>query len=179
MKSLSVLSIAVIVILVFNACSGSKIGRKELNIPFSDKEYQTDKDFFRAKQMGASPDLATAKKIAMQNAKAELAGNIETLMKRVVDNYTQQITVDDEMELINKFEELSRQTTSQTLNDVRTIGEKVFEEDGKYTYWVAIEMPKQHILDQMNSNIEKDKKAQLNYDKEKFEEIFNKEMEGM
>ena len=42
----------------------------EIAIPFSGKQYENNKDFFRAKQVGESTDLATAKKIAEQNAKA-------------------------------------------------------------------------------------------------------------
>jgi hypothetical protein len=60
------------------ACKGVKSvqsGSAEVSVPLSGKEYQTDQAFFRASQSGKSPDLATAKKIALQNAKAELAGN--------------------------------------------------------------------------------------------------------
>src|SRR3954470_24066497 len=100
-------------------------GEKPLNnIPFSDKDYQTNKNYFRAKQSGNSPDLSTSKKIALQNASSELAGAIQKLEKSVTDQYTNQRKMDDKIDFENKFEELLRTTVQQNLTDVKTIGEK-------------------------------------------------------
>ena len=43
--------------------------------------------------MGKSMDLATSKKIAIMNAKTELAGIVNSTMKTVTDQYTNQRTV--------------------------------------------------------------------------------------
>ena len=155
-------------------------GAVEISVPFSDSKYKSDKDFFRSKQMGKSIDLATSKKIALQNAKAELAGNIKSVVKRVTDQYTNQRTVGDKQDFENKFEELAREVVDQTLSDVRVIDEKIFKEtDGKYSYWVAIETSKVSILDAVSSKISKNEKLQLDYDKKKFEDVFNSEMEKL
>ena len=155
-------------------------GAVEVTVPFSESKYKTDKEFFRAKQSGKSQDLATSKKIALQNAKSELAGNITAVIKRVTDQYTNQRTVGDKQDFENKFEELSREVVTQTLSDVRIIDEKIFKEtDGRYSYWIAIESSKQTILEEVTAKITKNEKLQLDYDKKKFEEIFNSEMSKM
>jgi hypothetical protein len=155
-------------------------GAVEISVPFSDSKYKSDKDFFRSKQMGKSIDLATSKKIALQNAKAELAGNIKSVVKRVTDQYTNQRTVGDKQDFENKFEDLAREVVDQTLSDVRVIDEKIFKEtDGKYSYWVAIETSKVSILDAVSNKISKNEKLQLDYDKKKFEDVFNSEMEKL
>jgi hypothetical protein len=155
-------------------------GAVEISVPFSDSKYKTDKDFFRAKQMGKSQDLATSKKIALQNAKSELAGNIKAIIKRVTEQYTNQRTIAEKQDFENKFEELAREVVDQTLTDVRVIDEKIFKEtDGKYTYWTAIETSKQQVFDAVGAKISKNEKLQLDYDKKKFEDIFNSEMEKM
>ena len=41
-------------------------------------------------------DLATAKKVAIMNANAELAGTIKSTMKTVTDQYTNQRTVGEQ-----------------------------------------------------------------------------------
>lgn len=185
MKTTQIILIGFIAIVAFAGCKGTKklaktTGAQEITVPFSESKYKSDKDFFRAKQMGKSPDLATAKKIALQNAKAELAGNIKALVKRVTDQYTNQRTVGNKQEFENKFEELSREVVDQTLTDVKIMDEKIFKEtDGGYSYWAAIEVSKQSILDGVNNNISKNKKLQLDYDKKKFEDVFNSEMEKM
>lgn len=155
-------------------------GAIEISVPFSESKYKTDKEFFRAKQSGKSQDLATSKKIALQNAKSELAGNIKAIVKRVTDQYTNQRTVGDKQDFENKFEELAREVVDQTLTDVRIMDEKIFKEtDGRYSYWVAIETSKESILEGVAAKITKNEKLQLDYDKKKFEEVFNSEMEKM
>mgnify|MGYP000050046790 CR=1 FL=1 len=47
--------------------------------------------------------MATAKKIAEQNAKAELAGNIEAVIKRVTEQYTNQRSVGSQKDFENKL----------------------------------------------------------------------------
>ncbi len=180
-----IIFIGFIAAIAFSGCKNTKplaktTGAQEITVPFSESKYKSDKDFFRAKQMGKSPDLATSKKIALQNAKAELAGNIKAMVKKVTDQYTNQRTVGDKQEFENKFEELSREVVDQTLTDVRIIDEKIFkEQDGGYSYWTAIEVSKQSILDGVSDKISKNEKLQLDYDKKKFEDVFNSEMDKM
>ncbi len=153
---------------------------QEIIVPFSESKYKSDKDNFRAKNSGKSPDLATAKKIALQNAKAELASNIKTLIKRVNDQYTNQITIDNKQEFENKFEESTREVVSQSLAGVKLLEEKIFRErDGAYTYWVVIEVTKQSLLEGVNNKISKNERLKLEYDKKKFEEIYEREMEKL
>ncbi|MES2780503.1 MAG: hypothetical protein V4651_11455 [Bacteroidota bacterium] len=172
----------------FTACKSKKVapsidkqtGAIEMAVPFSTKEFQSDKENFRAKASGNSMDLTTSKKIALQNAKSEMAGLIQTTIKKVTEQYTNQRQVSSTQEFSNKFEEMAREVTNQDLIDVRVIGEKIFQEPTKnYTYWVAIEANKQTILTGIDKGISKNSKLQQDYDKKKFEEIFNQEMDKL
>jgi hypothetical protein len=155
-------------------------GAIEIAVPFSTKEYQSDKETFRSKASGNSMDLTTAKKIALQNAKSEMASLIQTTVKKVTDQYTNQRQVGSTQEFSNKFEEMTREVTNQELTDVRIIGEKSFLEPNKtYTFWVAIEANKGTILNGIDKGISKNSKLQQDYDKKKFEEIFNQEMDKL
>ena len=155
-------------------------GAIEISVPFSTKEYQSDKENFRAKASGNSPDMTTSKKIALQNAKSEMAGLIQTTIKKVTEQYTNQRQVSSTQEFANKFEELSREVTNQQLVDVRIIGEKIFKESNNtYTYWVGIEANKLTILNGIDKGIGANKKLEQDYDKKKFEEIFNQEMDKL
>jgi|WetSurSiteA1Bulk_404760.scaffolds.fasta_scaffold00300_3 hypothetical protein len=177
------LLITIIIFSLLFACKSIKDISKvndstAIEVPFTGKEYQSDKDYFRAKQSGKSPDLSTAKKIALQNAKSELAGSINILIKVVTDQYTNQRTISDKQEFANKFEEDARSVVVQEINDVKIIGEKVFKEpDNAYTYWIAIETPKENIQNKLDKTISSDEKLQLDFDKQQFMKIFNEEME--
>ncbi len=155
-------------------------GAVEISVPFSSKEYYSDKDNFRAKSSGNSIDLQTAKKIAMQNAKSEMAGLVQTTIKKVTEQYTQQRQMGNQQEFNNKFEELAREVTNQQLTDIAVIGEKLFkEQNGTYTYWIAIEANKQVVLNGIEKTISNNQKLAQDYDKKKFEEIFNSEMDKL
>jgi hypothetical protein len=187
MKATHLLFIPAMAVLTLAGCKSKKqtpiqkeTGAVEITVPFSSKEYRSDEDHFRAKQVGKSVDIATAKKIAFQNARAEMAGNINAIVKRVTDQYTNQRTVGNAQDFENKFEELSREVVNLQLSNVKEIGEKIFKEpDGSYTYWIAIEAAKKEVFDKIDARISSDAKLKLDYDKQKFQQVFDAEMKKL
>lgn len=180
--SFSIMLMAGLVFSLVPACRSKKdlakeTGATKIEVPLSGKQYNSDDDFFRTKSSGKSPDLTTSKKIALNNAKAEMAGLIQATVKRVTDNYTNQRSIGDRQEYANKFEEMTREVVNLKLSDVKIIGEEIYKEaNNSYTYWIAIEASKESILNGINSSISKNEKLKLDYDKMKFEQIFNEEM---
>jgi hypothetical protein len=170
---------------VLTSCGGPKsiqsaTGAEEVSLPFSESKYKTDKENFRARQSGTSPDLATSKKIALQNAKAQLAADIKSVFKVVSSQYTNQRSVGNAQEYENKFEEQLINSLNETLTQVVILEEKAFKErDGGYTSWVVVEKSKSTIMDGASKKISSESKLQLDYDKKKFEDIFNTEMEKL
>lgn len=187
MKTSHLLLIPAVAVMALAGCKSKKTtpvqketGAVEISVPFSGKEFRSDENSFRAKQVGKSPDLATAKKIAFQNARGEMAGNINSIVKRVTDQYTNQRTVGNTQEFENKFEELSREVVNLEMSNVKEIGEKIFKEpDGSYTYWIAIEADKKAVFDKLDARISNDAKLKLDYDKQKFQQIFDAEMKKL
>jgi hypothetical protein len=187
MKTTQLLLIPALAALTLGGCKSKKgtpvqkeTGAVEISVPFSSKEYRSDENYFRAKQVGKSPDLATAKKIAFQNARAEMAANIQATVKRVTDQYTNQRSVGSSQEYENKFEELTREVVNMQMSNVKEIGEKIFKEpDNSYSYWIAIEAGKKEVFDKMDAKISNDSKLKLDYDKQKFQQIFDAEMKKM
>ncbi len=187
MKTKQLLLIPAIAVLTLAGCKSKKTttvqketGAVEITVPFSSKEYKSDDNYFRAKQSGKSPDMATAKKIAYQNARAEMAGNINATVKRVTDQYTNQRTVGNAQEFENKFEELSREVVNLEMSNVKEMDSKLFKEtDGSYTSWIAIEAEKKAVFDKIDARISSDAKLKLDYDKQKFQQIFDAEMKKL
>ena len=187
MKTSRLLIIPAVAVLALAGCKSKKAtpvaketGAVEISVPFSSKEYRSDENNFRAKQVGKSPDISTAKKIAFQNAKSEMAGNINSVMKRVTDQYTNQRTVGNTQEFENKFEELAREVVNLEMSNVKEIGEKIYKEpDGGYSYWIAIEANKKEVFDKLDARISSDAKLKLDYDKQKFQQIFDQEMKKL
>jgi hypothetical protein len=188
MKTIKLLAIPALAILLSTGCKSKKPvsvakqeGLIEISTPFDSKEFRSDDDNFRSKQSGKSPDLATAKKIAYQNARAEMAANINATVKRVTDQYTNQRTVGNTQEFENKFEELSREVVNLEMSNVKELGQKTFQDpsDKAYIVWIALEANKKGVLDKIDAKISSDAKLKLDYDKQKFQQIFDSEMKKM
>lgn len=163
------------------SCGGSKkttdsaMGT-ELNIPCSDDEFHSDKTHFRGTGMGESTNLSAARRKASLDANAMLAASVNRTIKTVSDRYTQDITVGEASEFAEKFEDMTRSVVNQTLNNVSTVCNKTFQKEGKYTVYVAVEVAKDEMLNNISDKISKDDRLRLDYDKMKFENIFNEEM---
>lgn len=65
------------------------------------------------------------------------------------------------------------------MNNVAIACSKTLTKDGKYKAFIAVEVAKDELLANIKDRISKDQKLQLDYDKMKFEQIFNQEMDKM
>jgi len=155
-------------------------GFKKVESPLSDKQYKSDDQHFRARGIGESQDETAARKIAFMNAKSELASLIQTTMKKVSDQYTNQRTVGKDKEYENKFEEMTREVTNLEMANMREIGTETYtNEQGLYKVYLVVEAKKDEIFQKMDSRISSDKKLQLDYDKAKFQQVFDEEMKKL
>lgn len=151
----------------------------ELVLPCSDNEFFSDKTHFRGTGMAEGTNLASTRRRANLDANAALAASVNRTIKSVTDRYTQDITVGDANEFAEKFEDLTRSVVNQTLNNVATVCSKVFERDGRYNVYVAVEVDKDEMMNNISSRISRDDRLRLDYDKMKFERIFDEEMERL
>jgi len=71
---------------------------------------------------------------------------------------------------------MTRSVVNQQLNNVATVCNKTFQKEGKYSVYVAVEVAKDEMLNNISDRISKDDRLRLDYDKMKFENIFNEEM---
>jgi hypothetical protein len=141
---------------------------------------RSDKKYFRASAMSTSSDLSLAKEKALLQAKQRLVTLINSSTKSVTDRYVNEREMGDASEFEQKFENMTREVADETINNIVVICEKAsVMKDGKYHGFVAIEVDKDDVLNGINRKISNDNKLQLDYDKQKFQEIFEGEMEQM
>ena len=166
----------------FTSCKGKQKGEApkgeiEIKVECSGKEYFSTKKEFRASAVGESLDQATAKKKAMSNAKADIAGTIQTTIKGTTDNYVNSREFNNKEQVEEKFEGLTREVINQKLSGVVTICEKTFKTaEGKYKTYVCLELSADELVEAINEKLTKDESLRVDYDYEKFKETFDKEM---
>jgi len=175
-------------ILVMGGCKSKKdtvqapvanADEKLIEVYCSGPEYQSDDDVFRANNLGESADQATSKKKALANAKADLAGFIETTLKGTFDNYVKDSEMNNVSEVLEKYEGMSREVVNQKLNGIKVICEKqTVTKNNTYKTYVAIELSGEDIVKSMNERLSGDDKLFIDYNYEKFKETFDKEMEN-
>lgn len=157
----------------------------EIKKPFEGKDFQNDEKHFRAVASSESENLNFASEKALLLSKQRLASLIEDTVKSVSDRYAQERQLSDKAEFQEKMENLTRSVVNQKLKKVNVIGDKTFKmkDKNRYVAWVAIEMPVTSLLPDVEKAIEqkitKDEKLRQDYDKMKFEETFNEEMEKL
>jgi hypothetical protein len=146
----------------------------------SGPDYRTDKKNFRSNAIGESNDQMVARKKAMSNAKAALAGQIETVIKGTTDNYVNSREFNNVEEVEERFETLNREVINQQLNNVKTICQKhTRTKQGRYKTYLAIEMNVDALEEAIKRRLSRDKQLKIDYDYEKYKETFEKEMEKL
>jgi len=153
-------------------------GETEIKVLCSGPEYFTNSDVFRANALGESMDQATAKKKALANARAQMASDINTQIKGVIDNYVNSREFNNKEEVSERFEGLTREVVDQRLSGVKIICEKqvTVNATGNYKTYIAIELSAQELLKEYNERLSKDERTRIDYDYEKFKETFDAEM---
>jgi hypothetical protein len=155
-------------------------GETKVDVLCSGPEYFSTKEHFRANSVAESPNQVNSKRMALSNARSEMAGSIQVTMKAVIDNYFQDMNVGDKQEYVGRYEGLSREVINQSLNGTKIICEEVtMTADGKYKTYLAIEMVGNELLQSINSRIASDDRLRTNYEYERFRNEFNKEMDKM
>ena len=169
--------------MIFTSCKKEEevvkanAGATKVTIPCQ-SEGRSDKDYFRADASAGSQDMNLSREKALSASKQRLAGLIETKIKSVTDRYVNETEFGENSQFEAKFENLTREVINQKLVDVAVICEETFQEaNGKFTTYTAIEVSKDAMLNGIENSLSKNQKLQVDYDKQKFEEIFNEEME--
>ena len=77
-------------------------------------------------------------------AKTYLAGQVNTTMKQVADNYQGQTENERGADVAEKFQSLARQVMNTELADLRKVGEKKYynQKENRYTVFIAYEIKK-------------------------------------
>ena len=157
-----------------------KIGKAETQDNLI-KEYckaQSDKNFFRANSAIKHPDLGESEYEAVQFAKAQMAENISQKIKTVTDRYKKTRTINGIVEFDKSVEGITRYSSEVDLSDVKVICTKVIriKEEGVYQRFVAVEMSKIAIIEDIENKISKDDALYQDYKRSEMRKILDAEL---
>lgn len=167
----------VLTLALLTACALSPFGSK-VKEPFQSNAYQSNNRFWRASGKGVSSQDNIAKGKADIDAKAELAGQINTTMKQVADQYLGQTENANAADVADKFQSLVRQVMNTNMADLRKMDEKKYFNDKtkEYTVFIAYEIKKNAMLRFMKKQAKVDKTIDERQ-REVIEKIVDEELE--
>jgi hypothetical protein len=153
------LSLFAITILFLASCASGPLGSK-VKEPFRGNAYESNNRFFRATGKGESSQDNIALGKANSEAKSQLAGQMNTTMKQVTDQYLGQTENERAADVADKFQSLVREVMSTDLADLRKMGqEKYYNEKTKtYTVFVAYEIKKNAMFRFLKKQAKTDQK---------------------
>lgn len=153
-----------------------KNGAVKLTTPFSESKYQSDKDYFREVKSGNSPDQSFAEDIALTQAKAQMASNIQTKIKKSIDIYKKGYNAGGGKDFESKQEGWQREITEMSMSNIHVIGKELYQEtDGSYTYYIAIEAEKKEVFNKLSDKVSAESKSRVDFDEKKYKEDIQKE----
>ncbi len=163
--------------LILAGCKGGMFGKK-VKEPFTGSSYQSNGRFWRGVGKGVSSKDNIAEGKADIEAKAELAGQVNTNMKQVADQYLAETGNGNAEDIADKFQSLTRQVMNTSISDLRKIGEKKYFDDKTrdYTVFIAYEIKKNAMLRWLKKEAKTDQKIDERQRKV-IEEIIDQELE--
>jgi hypothetical protein len=176
MKSL--ISVSVVLAAFFAiGCSSGVLG-KRVKEPFQGNAYESNNRWWRGTGKGSSSQDNIARSKADIDAKAQLAGQVNTTMKQVADQYLGQTENQNAADVADKFQSLVRATMNTSISDLRKMGEEKFynEEKKEYTVFIAYEIKKNAMLRFMKKQAKVDQTIDERQRKV-IEEIIDEEIE--
>lgn len=152
------LALSVVLMLLLAACASGPLGKK-VNEPFTGNAYESNNRFFRGTGKGESSQDNIARAKADLEAKQQLAGQVQTNIKEVSDQYLGQTENERAADVADKFQSLVREVMSTQIADLRKIGEKKYfnEKEKKYTVFMAYEIKKNAMFRFMKKQAKTDK----------------------
>lgn len=182
MKDFKSLVLSCLMLTMLISCGTGKQATTSTTVKRPCSEFQNNKKYFRASQMGTSTNLSQSIKTAETNAKRSLAGMIETRMKDVTKIYTQDRDIADAREFSEKVETYTLALINQTLRELNKtceVSEKRNpDKEGKVYYdsYISFECSKDVIYNGINKTLSNDQKLRQDYDEMKFKKVFDEEM---
>jgi hypothetical protein len=178
-KIISTSSIALlsILLILLGSCNSSSYGKK-VKEPFSGSKYESNNRWFRSVGKGESAKDNIAKSKADLEAKTVLAGQLNTTVKKVADQYLGQTENESNADIADKFQSLAREVMNTEMADLRKIGEEKYYNGEKYTVFIAYEIKKNAMFRFLKKQAKTSKKINAAERKE-IEKIIDAELEKL
>ena len=169
---------------VTSSCATAKkakapAGLVKQDIPLSEAKHRTDAEYYRATQSGKSKDISMAKKVAIQNARQELAASIKADISSVIENYgkNRQLPSDEVATTETQMTELTYTIVQQTIAGSTLSDEELFTTPtGEYQYFVCMQLNKSELKEAVLDQLQKNEELISNFEINEFRKLYEQKL---
>ena len=174
-----------LVVALCASCATKKIekygyARVELEVPCS-KEGFDDAEYFRGTGTASAINQQNARRAALQQAKAMVREKLGGFVQGLSTDYSRNVTGEAAASKVQSLIEGEFATlVERELNDAEQICEKGFVlQDGLFEYWIAIQIPKQKLVDDLTSRLDANEELEIEFNREEFRKFAEDKMKRM
>ncbi len=162
---------------ILPSCKSKTYGSK-VKEPFSSSAYESNKKYFRAVGKGQSQKDNIAKGKADIEAKKMMAGQVNTQIQTMVDQYLGQTDNAQAADIADKFQSLTREVMSTEMMDLRLIDKETYFDGEQYTVFIAYEIKKKDMFKFMKKMAKANERLN-DAERKTIEEILDEEIEKL
>lgn len=186
MKQKFFLVAAAATLMLFNACRSTKTvtpqqqGRVEIELPCVKESYDDDK-YFKAMGTATNMNQQNARTAAFDAAKSMLMKRLGGFAKGLSTDYSRTLAGDAQVDKVQRaMEGEITQVIERMVNDASKTCEKIYQnEAGNYESYISIQVSKEEIVRQTQSQLSKNQELEIEFNREQFRKFAEKRMKEM
>lgn len=154
--------------------------RVQIEVPCAEYGFDNAK-YFRGTGTATAVNQQAARRAALQNAKAMVTEKLGGFVQGLSTDYTRTVQGDAKASNVQGIIESEFATlVERKMNDVVQTCEKGFVlQDGLFEYWIAVEVSKQEIVDELTSRLESNKELEIEFNRDEFRKYAEDKMARM
>ncbi|MBR5442928.1 MAG: hypothetical protein IKV22_00900 [Paludibacteraceae bacterium] len=154
--------------------------RTAIEIPCAENGFD-DADYYRGTGTATAVNQQNARRTALQNAKAMVREKLGGFVQGLSTDYSRNVAGEAQAAKVQSIIEGEFATlVEKELNDAQQTCEKGFVlQDGLFEYWVAIQIPKQQLIENLTSQLSRNEELEIEFNREEFRKFAEDKMKRM
>ena len=154
--------------------------RTAIEVPCAENGFD-DAAYFRGTGTSTAVNQQNARRAALQQAKAMVREKLGGFVQGLSTDYSRNVTGEAAASKVQSIIEGEFATlVEKELNDAEQTCEKGFVlQDGLFEYWIAIQIPKQQLVENLTTQLSNNEELEIEFNREEFRKFAEDKMKRM
>lgn len=154
--------------------------RTAIEVPCAENGFD-DAAYFRGTGTSTAVNQQNARRAALQQAKAMVREKLGGFVQGLSTDYSRNVTGEAVASKVQSIIEGEFATlVEKELNDAEQTCEKGFVlQDGLFEYWIAIQIPKQQLVENLTTQLSNNEELEIEFNREEFRKFAEDKMKRM